>query len=129
MTAPTSWRSASFLTIAEAARVLGVPRSRAHAMAASGELPTFTDAHGRLRVRPSALEAMTDAQPTPEPDLFSGTGITHRDRWLVALLASDAPAESKALGRFLHDHMDPETGEVEPQVVALLESIREGGDE
>ena len=74
VTAPTSWRSANSLSIAEAARVLEVSRSRAYELAASGELPTFTHDHGRQRVKPKDLEAMAPAEHSPEPDLFGTEG-------------------------------------------------------
>lgn len=119
------------LSLSEAARILGVSKSKAYEMATAGDLPTRRDDLGRLRVHPSDLEPFLSAQAADaaaQPDLF-GSGDSHRDRWLAALLVSDAPEGAKALGRFLHGHMDPETGEVEPQVVALLEAIRQGADQ
>lgn len=127
----SNWRNAPYLTLAEAAEVLGVSRSKAYEMAHAGDLPTHPDPLGRQRVKPADLEPLVAAQEAADadqPDLF-GTGEPYRERWLAALLASDAPEGAKALGRFLYGHMDPETGEVEPQVVAFLETIRQGADQ
>lgn len=72
MTAP---RWAYPLTLAEAARILGVSKSKAYEMAHAGDLPTHQDHLGRLRVDPGDLDPFLDAQAAEadaQPDLFGG---------------------------------------------------------
>lgn len=61
------------LTLTEAARRIGVSRSRVYEMAQAGDLPTHQDHLGRLRVDPAALEpflAVQAAETEAQPDLF-----------------------------------------------------------
>lgn len=72
-----NWRQAPYLTLAEAADVLRVSRSKAYEMAHAGDLPTHPDDLGRLRVKPADLEPMVaalEAETNAQPDLFGGAG-------------------------------------------------------
>lgn len=69
-----NWRNAPYLTLAEAAEVLGVSRSKAYEMAHTGDLPTYPDHLGRQRVMPADLEplvATQQANDDPQGDLFA----------------------------------------------------------
>lgn len=61
------------LTLTEAARRIGVSRSRAYELAQAGGLRTHQDHLGRLRVDPADLEPFLAAQAAEteaQPDLF-----------------------------------------------------------
>ena len=61
------------LSLSEAARAIGVSKSKAYEMAAAGDLPTRQDHLGRLRVHPSDLKPFLDAraaEAAAQPDLF-----------------------------------------------------------
>ena len=63
------------LTVAEAARALGVSKSKAYEMADAGDLPTHRDQLGRLRVNRTDLKPFLDAQAAEaaaQPTLFAG---------------------------------------------------------
>ena len=71
----SNWRQAPHLTLAEAAQVLGVSRSKAYEMAHAEDLPTYPDDLGRQRVKPADLEPLVAAQQADDaaqPDLFGG---------------------------------------------------------
>lgn len=55
------WRTASALTLPEAARVLRCSASTARRMAEAGVLPTHLDAGGRRVVKPHELERLLDS--------------------------------------------------------------------
>ena len=64
------------LSLSEAARALGISRSKAYEMASAGVLPTYPDHLGRLRVKPTDLGpllAAQEAEADAQPDLFGGT--------------------------------------------------------
>lgn len=88
-----NWRQAPYLTLAEAADVLRVSRSKAYEMAHAGDLPTRPDDLGRLRVKPADLEplvAALDAEAAAQPDLFTPEdAVMAVAGWLASVADSD----------------------------------------
>lgn len=86
---PRNWQTAPHLSLAEAAAVLGVSKSKAYEMADAGDLPTHLDEHRRHRVKPGDLEPFLTTR-MDQVDLFSPedvvAGIAH---WLASVADSD----------------------------------------
>jgi excisionase family DNA binding protein len=64
------WRDVQWLTLSEAALVLGCSPRTVYRLAESGKLRTTRDPRQRLRVRPADLEEFVDEG---QPELFEVT--------------------------------------------------------
>lgn len=133
------WRNAPYLTLTEAAEVLGVSRSKAYEMAHAGDLPTHPDDVGRLRVKPDDLEPLVAAQEADadaQPDLFTQVPPRPRTRALrrrrarahrtngaawLAVVGAEAwvgPEERKVL-KYLAAHSNDD-GTLDDEAAALV---------
>lgn len=74
---PTNWRSASSLTLTEAAAVWGVSRSLAYEWCTAGRFSTMPSPSGQRRLLPAEVERVLkdlEAERGDQDALFGGTG-------------------------------------------------------
>lgn len=109
-----NWRRAPYLTLTEAATILGVSRSQVYVLAQAGDLRTHQDDLGRRRVKPADLEpllAAQEAEAAAQPDLFS----------------PEAPDAIAQVTEWLASVADPDGVIRDPQAVAMIQEALSDG--
>lgn len=120
--APVGWEQAESLSVAEAANVLGISRSRAYAWVEDGRLATTQDHLGDHRVKPETLKAFLAARPQQQ-----ALPASYGDRWLAGVLADRrvSPEDREAVAAvasWLAEHTDDQ-GNLDAEATRALDAL------